>query len=146
MRYIGSKRLILPFIKKTIEETYGDFSNAVIGDFFSGTACVGEMFKHEGATVISNDYLCFSYALQIEKIKLNNVPYCNFSYEDLLDELNSLNGIEGFFYKEYTPEGTKGKQYTRNYFSAENAKKIDEIRLKIGKKKNIFQMICFFCL
>lgn len=71
MRYIGSKRTVLPFIKTTIEETYGKISNAIVADLFAGTACVGEMFKREGARVLSNDYLSFSYALQIEKIKLN---------------------------------------------------------------------------
>lgn len=68
MRYIGSKRTVLPFIKTTIEETYGKISNAIVADLFAGTACVGEMFKREGARVLSNDYLSFSYALQIEKI------------------------------------------------------------------------------
>lgn len=57
MRYIGSKRTVLPFIKTTIEETYGKISNAIVADLFAGTACVGEMFKREGARVLSNDYL-----------------------------------------------------------------------------------------
>lgn len=55
MRYIGSKRTVLPFIKTTIEETYGKISNAIVADLFAGTACVGEMFKREGARVLSND-------------------------------------------------------------------------------------------
>lgn len=54
MRYIGSKRTVLPFIKTTIEETYGNISNAIVADLFAGTACVGEMFKREGARVLSN--------------------------------------------------------------------------------------------
>lgn len=53
MRYIGSKRTVLPFIKTTIEETYGNISNAIVADLFAGTACVGEMFKREGARVLS---------------------------------------------------------------------------------------------
>ena len=128
MRYIGSKRQVLPFIKKTIIDTYGDFSSAVIGDLFAGTACVGEMFKKAGATVISNDYMNFSYALQVEKVKLNSVPESISSYDDLLLRLNQCEGIEGFFFEEYTSEGTIGKEYCRNYFSADNAKKIDAIR------------------
>ena len=55
MRYIGSKRTVLPFIKTTIEETYGKISNAIVADLFAGTACVGEMFKREGARVLSKD-------------------------------------------------------------------------------------------
>ena len=56
MRYIGSKRTVLPFIKTTIEETYGNISNAIVADLFAGTACVGEMFKREGARVLSKDF------------------------------------------------------------------------------------------
>lgn len=133
MRYIGSKRQVLPFIQKTITDTYGDFSNAIIGDLFAGTACVSEMFKKAGATVISNDYMNFSYALQIEKVKLNTVPESISAYEDLLLRLNQCKGIEGFFFKEYTSEGTTGKEYCRNYFSADNAKKIDSIRTTINE-------------
>lgn len=133
MRYIGSKRQVLPFIQKTITDTYGDFSNAVIGDLFAGTACVSEMFKKVGATVISNDYMSFSYALQIEKVKLNKLPESKAPYDELLLRLNQCDGIEGFFFKEYTCEGTKGKKFCRNYFSADNAKKIDAIRTIINE-------------
>ena len=127
MRYIGSKRQVLPFIKKTIIDTYGDFSDAIIGDLFAGTACVSEMFKQNGAKVISNDYMSFSYALQIEKVKLNSIPESALAYEELLLQLNNIEGIDGFFFKEYSLEGTENKKYQRNYFSADNAKRIDAI-------------------
>lgn len=131
MRYIGSKRQVLPFIQKTISETYGDFSNAVIADLFAGTACVSEMFKRSGAQVISNDYMNFSYVLQIEKVKLNAIPESNLLYDDLLLQLNQTEGINGFFYNEYTLDGTKDSEYQRNYFSSDNARKIDAMRTLI---------------
>lgn len=133
MRYIGSKRQVLPFIHETITNTYGDYSNAIIADLFAGTACVAEMFKHAGATVITNDYMNFSYALQIEKIGLNQEPLSEVPYDELLSKLNQLAGIEGFFFREYSTEGTDGTEHSRNYFSAENAKRIDAIRVKIGE-------------
>ena len=116
MRYIGSKRQVLPFIQNTISETYGDFSNAIIADLFAGTACVSEMFKKSRAQVISNDYMNFSYALQIEKVKLNAVPESRISYDDLLLQLNQVEGVNGFFYREYTLDGTKESEHQRNYF------------------------------
>lgn len=131
MRYIGSKRTVLPFIKTTIEETYGKISNAIVADLFAGTACVGEMFKREGARVLSNDYLSFSYALQIEKIKLNGIPEGNRSYLDLISLLNATPGKEGFFFREYSIEGSSHGEYTRNYFSKDNAMKIDGVRTQI---------------
>ena len=120
MRYIGSKNRILEFIDETIVGTYGNYSEAIVADLFSGTGCVGEMFKKKGAKVISNDYMHFSYAMQISKIKLNSHPR---NYLRVLEKLNSLNGAEGFFYREYTLSGAGN----RNYFWEENAKKIDAI-------------------
>lgn len=124
MRYIGSKIKLLNFIQSVINETYGNVEDAVVADLFAGTACVGEMLKKAGATVISNDYLAFSYALQVAKIKLNRIPDNGLPYKEALDQLNTLSGIEGFFYRNYTKEGTEGGKYQRNYFEAENAKKL----------------------
>jgi adenine-specific DNA-methyltransferase len=45
--------------------------------------------------------------------------------------LNNSKGIEGFIYKNYSPEGTKYKEQQRLYFTDENAKKIDNIRISI---------------
>lgn len=127
MRYIGSKNRILGFIDETIENTYGDYSNATVADLFSGTACVGKMFKEKGAKVISNDYMHFSYALQIARIKKRSLPA---DYEKTLEAINNLEGREGFFYREYTESGV-GK---RNYFWEDNAKKIDAICLYLKEK------------
>ena len=127
MRYIGSKNRILKFIDETILETYGDYSNAIIADLFSGTGCVGEMFKKKGARVISNDYMHFSYAMQISKIKRNKLPR---NYQKTIEELNALKGQEGFFYQEYTESGSGN----RNYFSEDNAKRIDSMCIYLKDK------------
>lgn len=131
MRYIGSKARILDFIYQTVESTYGNVENAIVADLFAGTACVGEMFKQHNAKVVSNDYLAFSYALQMSKIKLNREPKCSIRYKEAVEFLNSLEGKQGFFYEEYTLEGSKEKKFQRNYFSIDNAKKIDAICLKM---------------
>ena len=127
LRYIGSKSRILDFITSVIDATYGDVSDCVFADLFAGTACVAEAFKQKGATIICNDYMYFSYALQIAKIKINTLPICKISYEQALSILNGIDGVEGFFTKEYTLEGTHGQKYKRNYFSLSNAMKIDAI-------------------
>lgn len=130
MRYIGSKNRILEFIDEIITNTYGDYSDAKVADLFSGTGCVGEMFKKKGAKVISSDYMHFSYALQIVKIKSNSLPN---NYLETINLLNSLEGQEGFFYREYTEKGTGH----RNYFSEENAKKIDAICMFLENQLHI---------
>ena len=124
---------MLEFISSVVEKTYGNYSNATVADLFSGTACVAEMFKKNGSKVISNDYLYFSYALQIAKIKINELPECAIPYQKALDILNAINGVDGFFSKEYTLEGTENQEFKRNYFSYENAKKIDAICIQLKK-------------
>lgn len=127
MRYIGSKTKVLDFIVDTIQHTGVKITkDTTIADLFSGTVCVAERFKELGAKVITNDYLHFSYALQVAKIKYNNCP------EDYHNRIKCLNDLEGgtgdFFAENYTAE-CKNK---RNYFSHKNAVKIDAIcnRLK----------------
>ena len=133
MRYIGSKTRILDFISDTVEQTYGPVNNAVIADLFAGTCSVSEMFKQQSAKVISNDYLHSSYALQIAKIKLNTEPACPISYINAIQKLNGLSGTEGFFYNEYSLEGSRKFGVERNYFSEDNAKKIDSICIQMNE-------------
>jgi adenine-specific DNA-methyltransferase len=135
MRYIGSKARILDFIYDTVTRTFGSINEAVVADLFAGTCCVSEMFKNHNARIITNDYLQFSYVLQIAKIKLNTEPCCSISYIDAIKQLNQLDGIEGFFFKEYTLEGSEKLGMKRNYFSESNARKIDSICLKMNEWK-----------
>lgn len=135
MRYIGSKTRILDFISDTVAKTFGSVDGAVVADLFAGTCSVAEMFKKQGAQLVTNDYLHFSYALQIAKVKLNEEPVCGLTYADALAQLNALSGIDGFFYREYTLEGTSKSEYSRNYFDSCNAKKIDAICTQLAKWK-----------
>lgn len=127
MRYIGSKTRILDFISDTVSQTYGSVDGAVVADLFAGTCSVAEMFKKQNAQIITNDYLRFSYALQIAKIKCNEEPQSKLPYSEALSRLNALGGVDGFFFKEYTLEGTAQAQFSRNYFDSDNARKIDAI-------------------
>ncbi len=149
MRYLGSKVKALDFIKDTIIKTYGDVSGSTVADLFSGTVVVAEMFKSLGAKLITNDYMSFSYALQVAKIKLNKEPHCYIKYYDAINVLNNIQGENGFFYHEYTLEGTKDKNHQRNYFSSENAMQIDAMRQCIGRwgregkiGEDMFYLLC----
>jgi len=135
MRYIGSKARVLDFINETIDRTYGTVNNSVVADLFAGTCAVSKMFKQQKAKVISNDYLHSSYAIQVAKIKLNSEPQCSISYIDAINKLNILSGTEGFFYSEYSLEGSRKLGVERNYFSEENAKKIDSICVQMYEWK-----------
>ena len=145
MRFIGNKQNLLNFIYIPIEEH--KINSGVFIDIFSGTASVGKFFKKLGYPLISNDLLSFSYALQRAYIQNNIKPAFkkleteiqNPSLSSVIKYLNNLEGVEDFIYNNFTVEGTKEKRYKRNYFSEENAKKIDAIRSKIEewKEKNL---------
>lgn len=133
MRYYGAKTKLLPFIEKVVNST-GVNGRSNFVDLFAGTTSVGRHFKKLGYTVISNDTLEFSYALSKTYIELNKQPefkklkrYLKINNNaKIFEHLNSLTKFsEGFISKNYSPNGG------RQYFTDENALKIDTHRLFI---------------
>ena len=144
MRFIGNKERLVEWIYSEIQQK--KIKGKRFFDFFAGTSNVGRYFKTKGYQIVSSDLLYFSYVLQkayIENNKIQNFEKLLQSINiksnklfaselDLVYEyLNNLIGIEGFIYKNYTPEGTKHLEQPRMYFIDENGKKIDAIRQKI---------------
>ena len=138
MNYIGSKFSLLEFLNKSIDDfliknkEIKQKSKMVFADLFAGTGCVGGYFKSQGYKIIANDIQYYSYILTKHMIE-NNGNLDKDKMAELINELNNLNGIEGFIYKNYSYEGTEGKEFRRMYFTAENAKKCDSIRQGIDK-------------
>ena len=128
MNYIGSKFRLLSFLEKNISETVGNINCCVFCDLFAGTGSVGKYFKTRVKKVIANDIENYSYVLNRNYIG-NHLP---FEYKEKLNELNNLPGEEGFIYKNYC----LGSGSERQYFSDDNGKKIDAIRLKIKEWYN----------
>ncbi|MDP3314275.1 DNA adenine methylase [Lutibacter sp.] len=129
MNYIGSKNKLSSFIKTTIKKTVdADLSNFVFCDLFAGTGIVGRSFKPFVKQVITNDIEFYSFVLNRNYIGNHKTIYCDL----LFKKLNELEGVEGFIFQNYSDYGSEG----RMYFSAENGKKIDAIRLQIEYWKN----------
>ncbi len=139
MNYIGSKFSVLEFIDKTIDDFVKPKQKITLCDIFSGTATVGKYFKKKGYNIISNDIESYSYITakhyieNNEEIKFKKLK--EKGIKDVFDYLNEIEGIEGFIYNNYSLSGTKGKEYERQYFSDENSKKIDAIRIQIENWK-----------
>lgn len=154
MRYIGSKKRLLGFLEKTIVQNTGNVEGKRFCDLFAGTVSISKKFKKLNAEITSNDYMAFSYVFQLANLKFNSPPaFLGLTkekldgYYEILNFLNSLGGKKGFFYREYTLEGSSNSKYQRNYFSAENAKKIDHILSILSKWKQegytTFEEDCF---
>lgn len=150
MRYIGNKENILENIYTILQAN--NVSGKTFFDFFAGTTNVGRFFKSKNYQVSSSDILYLSYCLQkayiennsepkFEKLlkilpELNNKNLFPTPLETVSNYLNSLDGVEGFIFQNYTPAGTKELQQPRMYFIDENGKKIDAIRQQIENWKN----------
>lgn len=126
MNYIGSKYSLLDFLETTIEDVtgYKNGDNYVFADLFAGTGIVGQTYKSKGCTVISNDIQYYSYVLN--KHYIENIPELD---SGLLEHLNKLPYAEGFIYNNYCAGSGSG----RNYFTNENGKKCDAIRIELEK-------------
>lgn len=140
MNYIGSKFSILDYIDETINDfAKPENTDLVLCDIFSGTGTVGKYFKKKGYNIISNDIQYYSYITAKHFIENNS----EIKFEKLQSEgiepfeyLNKIEGKKGFIYNNYSLGGTTGKEFERQYFSDENALKIDAIRQQIEEWKN----------
>lgn len=125
MRYIGNKKRVLSYIEKLINDKKINKENYTFCDAFSGTATVGNYFKDK-FKIIANDNLYTSYIMSQARL---NTPDLTFEllgldpFEVFNDENKKL---KGFIYNNYSPGGSE-----RQYFSSDNASRIDFIRTKI---------------
>ena len=127
MNYIGSKLSLMDFLENTIADVTGFGGPCVFADLFAGTGVVGSKFKEKGCTVIANDIQHYSYVLN--KHYIENYPPLDASP---MEYLNSLNGVDGFVYKNYCPGSGSG----RNYFTDENGRKCDAIRQEMERMRS----------
>lgn len=126
MNYIGSKLSLIDFLVDSIEQVSGK-KNGVFADLFAGTGIVGSTFREKGFEVVANDIQYYSYVLNKHLIECSeNVDIA------LVEHLNTLEGTEGFIYKNYCNGSGSG----RNYFTDENGKKCDSIRIEIDRLYN----------
>lgn len=131
MRYIGSKALLLEQIENLIKNKIDNAQSFC--DIFSGTSIVARHFKKD-YQIISNDLLHFSYTLQ--KATIENESYPDFKeIKEVInhDPFDYFKNVEinremllstPFIYENYSPNNKSERQY----FSNENALKIDFIR------------------
>jgi adenine-specific DNA-methyltransferase len=147
MNYIGSKLSLLDFLEENIERTAGKDTNRVFCDLFAGTGSVGLHFKRKGYRVIANDIQYYSYVINRNIIgnhkeleftglerEFPELKSKNFSDKKIFvcQYLNSLDGKEGYIFKNYCPNFNNERQY----FSVANGKKCDAVREQIETWKN----------
>ena len=125
MRYIGNKNKILNYIETLINDKKINKENYTFCDAFSGTATVGNYFKDK-FKIIANDNLYTSYVMSQARLNTPDLKFELLGQNPFEIFNNENNKIKGFIYKNFSPGGSE-----RQYFSSDNAERIDYIRTKI---------------
>lgn len=144
-RYIGNKTKLANKIVDKIEELIG--KDKYVADIMAGTGAISYELKKRGYKIFASDIMSYSkFHLQVN-LTMNDYPDFNGlvsplqlksssskdRYLECLKYLNNLDGIEGYFFREFSPNGSPlNGADSRKYFSSENACKIDAIREKIN--------------
>lgn len=129
MNYIGSKNRLSSQIIEEIKKSCGNISNYIFAEVFAGTGIVSRRISNYVKKVIANDFEYYSYVILRNYLTNSNNP----DNTILINKLNNIKSLQGFIFNEYSSEGSAG----RNYFTPENASKIDAIRTKIENWKRI---------
>lgn len=156
-RYIGSKDKLSDIIISEIKFIKKGAKHII--DLMAGTGLFSLSLRENGFRVSAVDVMTYSFhhlnvhlflgeapgfsginaISNIEKFKTQSL-FESSNYETVLNYLNSLKPIKGYFFNEFSPDGEPtNTNRPRKYFSSKNAAKIDAIRKEIKnlKKKKI---------
>lgn len=128
IKYAGSKLKLLPQIIKLAKKVNAH----TILDGFSGTTRVSQAFAKLGYQVISNDVAIWSKVFAQCYLLNQQQPT---TYQELIDHLNNLTPIDGWFTQNYGGEANQGcaiqKDGYKKPWQIHNTRKLDAIRKEI---------------
>lgn len=120
IKYIGSKRLLVPRILEIVRSLRGV---RTVADLFSGTSRVGFALKSAGYRVIANDSAAYAHALATCYVQAD-LEDIQAEAAEAIDGLNQLEGRPGYFTETYS--------HRSRFFRPENGARIDAIRSAIA--------------
>ena len=123
IKYAGSKKKIIPYIVQIISELEG-VKNVLDG--FSGTTRVSQAFAQLGYNTTANDISAWSEVFGTCYLKAGKEDAF---YREIIDYLNSLNGVDGWFTENYGADQVDKKKP----FQLKNTRKLDTIRREIER-------------
>ena len=122
IKYLGSKRVLVPLIVRTI----GRIEPArTVADLFSGTSRVGHALKRAGYRVLANDHNAYAEALARCYVAADRDAVGSDAAR-LIAELNRLPGRPGWFTATYCERA--------RFFTPRTAARIDAIREAIARR------------
>lgn len=139
-RYIGNKTKLLPVLMDAVSAAVP--ANSIVVDLMAGTGSVSVALRKSGFRVIASDMMTYSKHHLVTLLLCDGAPAFSgldghlpaskggaSGYDRVLEYLNHLPPQKGYFYREFSPEGSPANGTPgRKYFTAENAQRIDAIR------------------
>lgn len=131
LNYIGSKFQLLDWITASIQEKtqWESLEHKVVADIFAGTGIVSYHFRKQGAIVYSNDAERYSSIIAHAFTRSTYTEMINTLMEQLQQELkdNKHETTVGYITTHYSPYDNN----ERMFFTVENAKRIDYLRMRL---------------
>ena len=135
IRYTGSKKSIIPRIMRMVQHHCSDVETVL--DACAGTTRVSQAFRQAGYAVTANDLAAYSQVFG--RCYLMNEKAASY-YEDWVQHLNNLSGVNGWFSKHYGGLVTKNKggnavqkDGKKRPWQKHNTRKLDAILNEIPK-------------
>ena len=123
IKYAGSKLKLLPYIFEMVCQLE---DVVTVLDGFSGSTRVSQAFAGLGYSTTSNDIAVWSETFATCFLLADKT---NAYYQEYLDYLNNLKGIDGWFTENYGGSVTDSKKP----FQLKNTRKLDVIRFEIDR-------------
>jgi adenine-specific DNA-methyltransferase len=131
-RYIGNKTRLLPQLGEIICEQLP--KGAVVADLMCGTGAVAAEMRRVGFRVVASDIMTFAYLHAKVRLTMATAPafaeldHTHREYSRVLDYLNALPPVAGYFHREHSPAGIPSETVPpRGYFTPSNAGRLDAI-------------------
>jgi len=124
IKYIGSKRTLVPVILEAMRSAAGDAPCTVL-DLFSGTSRVGHALKRAGYRVIANDHNTYAATLARCYVQADAQDVLE-NAAKLVSEFNSLRGSPGYFTQTFCEKS--------RFLQPKNGARVDAIREAIAAK------------
>ncbi len=122
IKYIGSKRVLVPLILETIARLPG---TRTVADLFSGTSRVGHALKRAGYRVFANDHNAYAETLARCYVQADREALLE-EATTLIAELSRLRGRPGYFTHTFCERS--------RFFQPRNGERIDAIRECVARK------------
>jgi adenine-specific DNA-methyltransferase len=130
IKYAGSKLKLLPYILQLAQKV----RPTSVFDGFSGTTRVSQAFAQSGCRVFANDLSIWSEIFG-KCYLLNEHPVTH--YQPLIDHLNALPGIEGWFTENYGGDPNRGCSISadglKKPWQKHNTRRLDAIREELDR-------------